>query len=41
MMGRITISIPKELIEKLDEKRGDIPRSRYVTGLIKKALEVA
>jgi metal-responsive CopG/Arc/MetJ family transcriptional regulator len=26
----IAVSLPKELIEKLDDTIGDIPRSRYV-----------
>jgi len=39
MAKKITgISIPKELLEELDKKRGLIKRSTYITEIIKKAL---
>jgi hypothetical protein len=32
----IGISLPKELMEKIDIDRGDIPRSRYVLRILEK-----
>lgn len=36
----ISISLPKELLEKIDRERGDVPRSRYVAKLLLRALKV-
>jgi len=33
------ISLPKELIDKIDEDRGDINRSRYLLRTIEKTLK--
>jgi len=30
------ISLPNELVKKIDAERGDIPRSRYVLRLLEK-----
>jgi metal-responsive CopG/Arc/MetJ family transcriptional regulator len=39
---RITsVSIPKSLVESLDEKRGLATRSAYITMLLRKALGVS
>ena len=32
---RVTISIPKDLFEKIENNRGDVTRSRYITSLLK------
>lgn len=34
----VGLSMPKAFIIRIDEERGDIPRSRYVLGLAEKAL---
>ena len=33
-MGKISISIPDKLIEKMDKERGLIKRSNYISNLI-------
>jgi metal-responsive CopG/Arc/MetJ family transcriptional regulator len=39
-MQRVTgFSLSETLIQEIDSKRGDIPRSKYVEKLLKKALE--
>ena len=35
----IGISLPKEIMKKIDTDRGDIPRSRYLLRILQKALE--
>ena len=35
----IGISLPKEIIEKVDKDRKDIPRSRYILRLIEKGTQ--
>lgn len=32
----VGISLPKSLIKKIDDERGDIPRSRYVLRMLEK-----
>ncbi|MGI0032941.1 MAG: hypothetical protein ACRD97_06695 [Nitrososphaeraceae archaeon] len=34
---KVTFSLPKEIVIKMDADRGDISRSRYVLRLIEKA----
>jgi len=36
----ITLSIEKQLRTKIDEKRGDIPRSRFVSNLLEACLGI-
>ena len=36
----IGLSLPKEIVEVVDLKRGDISRSKYVYRLLEKSLEV-
>ncbi len=31
----VGISLPTEFLKQIDEERGDIPRSRYITKLLK------
>ncbi len=41
-MSNVTIvsfSIPKEILQKLDAKRSDVPRSRFLLNIIKQNLE--
>jgi metal-responsive CopG/Arc/MetJ family transcriptional regulator len=35
----IGVSISRELLDALDERRGDIPRSRYISRVLAKTLE--
>ena len=37
---RIGFTLPESVLKKIDEKRKDMPRSRYVTRLLEKALEI-
>jgi metal-responsive CopG/Arc/MetJ family transcriptional regulator len=30
MTAKLGITLPKSMIQKIDQKRGDIPRSRYI-----------
>jgi metal-responsive CopG/Arc/MetJ family transcriptional regulator len=39
MTERISMTFPDGVIEKLDERRGDVPRSRFILRLIEKALK--
>jgi hypothetical protein len=32
----IGISLPKEFMQKIDVERGDVPRSRFVLGILEK-----
>jgi len=34
----VTFSISKHLLDKMDTRRGDIPRSRYITRLLEDAM---
>lgn len=36
----VTVSLPEETLRRLDEQRGDVPRSRFVTRALEKILEV-
>jgi metal-responsive CopG/Arc/MetJ family transcriptional regulator len=36
----VSLTFPKEILDKIDESRGDISRSRYVLRLIQKAYDV-
>jgi metal-responsive CopG/Arc/MetJ family transcriptional regulator len=38
-MTRISMSIPLNLLEKVDSIRGDIPRSLFVRRILEKALK--
>ena len=38
MTNIITFSISKQLLEQMDRRRGDIPRSRYITRLLESAM---
>ncbi len=38
MTNIITFSISKNLLEQMDRRRGDIPRSRYITRLLESAM---
>ena len=35
----VGIGIPADMLERIDKERGDLPRSVYVTKLLKQALE--
>jgi metal-responsive CopG/Arc/MetJ family transcriptional regulator len=35
---KLGITLPKSIIQKIDQKRGDIPRSRYIRRAIEKYL---
>lgn len=36
----VSLTFPKEMLDKIDESRGDVSRSRYVLRLIEKAYDV-
>ena len=36
----VSLTFPKEMLDKIDESRGDVSRSRYVLSLIEKAYDV-
>lgn len=36
---RLGISLDKELLEKVDEARGDVARSKFVSRALEKAIE--
>lgn len=38
-MLSITLTIPEKTISEIDEKRGDIPRSKFVSKLLERALK--
>jgi hypothetical protein len=38
MTAKLGITLPKSMIQKIDQKRGDIPRSRYIRRAIEKYL---
>jgi metal-responsive CopG/Arc/MetJ family transcriptional regulator len=33
------ISLPKQIVTQIDEKRGDVPRSRYLLRILENVLE--
>ena len=35
---KLGITLPKSIIQKIDQKRGDIPRSRYIRRAVEKYL---
>jgi len=39
MKRKIGISLDPEIVEKIDEERGLIPRSRYIEKLLRERLE--
>lgn len=40
MQRRFCLSLPEKISNKIDLERGDVTRSRYITRLIEKALEM-
>ena len=38
MTVKLGITLPKSIIQKIDQKRGDIPRSRYILRAIERYL---
>ena len=38
-MLNVSITIPEKVIEKIDKKRGDISRSKFVSRLLEKGLK--
>ena len=38
MTVKLGIALPKSMIQKIDQKRGDIPRSRYIRRAVEKYL---
>ena len=38
MTVKLGITLPKSIIQKIDQKRGDIPRSRYIRRAIERYL---
>jgi hypothetical protein len=38
MTVKLGITLPKSMIQKIDQKRGDIPRSRYIRRAVEKYL---
>ncbi len=38
-MGRITISMPDEMIQKIDHLKGDVARSKFIQKLLRKVLD--
>jgi metal-responsive CopG/Arc/MetJ family transcriptional regulator len=39
MLKVIAISLPKRLCEEMDFKRGDVPRSKFISRLLEKTLD--
>ena len=35
---KLGITLPKSIVQKIDQKRGDIPRSRYIRRVIERYL---
>jgi metal-responsive CopG/Arc/MetJ family transcriptional regulator len=35
---KLGITLPKSMIQKIDQKRGDIPRSRYIRSAVERYL---
>ena len=38
---KLGITLPKSIIQKIDQKRGDIPRSRYIRRAIERYLAIS
>jgi metal-responsive CopG/Arc/MetJ family transcriptional regulator len=38
MTVKLGITLPKSMIQKIDQKRGDIPRSRYIRSAVERYL---
>jgi metal-responsive CopG/Arc/MetJ family transcriptional regulator len=38
MTVKLGITLPKSIIQKIDQKRGDIPRSRYIRRAVENIL---
>jgi metal-responsive CopG/Arc/MetJ family transcriptional regulator len=38
MTIKLGITLPKSMIQKIDQKRGDIPRSRYIRRAVERYL---
>jgi metal-responsive CopG/Arc/MetJ family transcriptional regulator len=36
----LTISLPKDLLKEIDTMRGDTPRSRFVSRMLEKSLNI-
>lgn len=41
MISNISLTIPSELLKKIDIDRGDIPRSRFIIRLLESDLKVS
>jgi metal-responsive CopG/Arc/MetJ family transcriptional regulator len=41
MTAKLGITLPKSIIEKIDKKRADIPRSRYIRRAIERYLAIS
>ena len=39
MTEKIGITLPKSILQKIDQKRGDIPRSRYIRRAVERYLD--
>jgi metal-responsive CopG/Arc/MetJ family transcriptional regulator len=39
MTVKLGITLPKSIIQKIDQKRGDIPRSRYIRRAVERYLD--
>lgn len=39
MKEQISITLDEDLLERIEEKRGRIPRSTFIEGLIRESLE--
>jgi metal-responsive CopG/Arc/MetJ family transcriptional regulator len=39
MTVKLGITLPKSMIQKIDQKRGDIPRSRYIRRAVERYLD--
>jgi metal-responsive CopG/Arc/MetJ family transcriptional regulator len=40
MTVKLGITLPKSIIQKIDQRRGDIPRSRYIRRAIERYLAI-
>ena len=39
VVSLIGISIPEELLKKIDDQKGDVTRSKYITRLLEEAIK--
>jgi metal-responsive CopG/Arc/MetJ family transcriptional regulator len=38
-MRRLSLTLPEQIVERIDSEKGDVNRSRYILRLLEKAIE--